>query len=842
MTVRIPIEADPSGVTAAFGKIQAAIERAGQQGREFSKLDLSHPELQTLADTIRKVQENFEEMTQFGYGRTAAAIRRNGFNGPLDWFERHDRSFPEEAERRRHLATAGRYILRGTSLEPPSPPPPPPPPAPRPSPKQPSAGNDMMQAMMGPAKYILGMAGLSKISDMAMQSLGQAEQEAAANDKLMRHMDGTSADFGTLRSAVRSLSQGMQLTYGESQRLALSWAKLTNESDPNILAFQTRRAVGFARAYGLSPEQTVGAMGTASYLGEDPKRFALLIAEAVRAGNQGGQASNVMQALLHWSETASQMLVTHTDVHAFAAMYASMNASKEPGLRGAAGEALISRVNSSLMQGGAAGEAGQAAIYQALKLHGITNPYDINQLLAGGMFETPEQALGYGGNETTYGMVKDYIDNLYKGQRPTRRYAAIANMFGINANQAKALDGLRSVDIDQAARYFAAHHTDLASIKSTSMKDVIGAINAPRSELDDYRKRLLERTGPGSLTYAQRKELRATPETALRDELVKLFSLHGMESTQGTQSQQAAADLNNALTEVGSGLLPIITDLKYGVGDLTSAAGQLSTVVGDLYSYVAHDDKTITGRAGVGRLVAPLPRGVRDNNPTNLKYVPGQPNVIGHDGPFGVYRTEADGVQADLHQYLLYQHRDHLMTLRQMILKATPPSDNPNVGSYIAKVAKEMGVSPDAPVNLDDPIIAQAFINAAARQETGIVPNPSATLRGVRAAIAEDANAKAPRINMDVGKVPAAKAEGFAHPALGGGTKLPAGAPASAPVSDRGGSGGGGSGRITVDPLEVIHRNADGTVIDAQHLPVTYTPQPSAWGIAPLQSHLATTP
>ena len=53
MTVRIPIQADGGQVAKAFTDIRKAMERAGQAGRELSKIDLSHPELKEQAEDIR---------------------------------------------------------------------------------------------------------------------------------------------------------------------------------------------------------------------------------------------------------------------------------------------------------------------------------------------------------------------------------------------------------------------------------------------------------------------------------------------------------------------------------------------------------------------------------------------------------------------------------------------------------------------------------------------------------------------------------------------------------------------------------------------------------------------
>lgn len=50
--VRIPVSADASGAVNAFNQIRDAIQRAGQEGRAFSDLNLDHPELKELAEDL----------------------------------------------------------------------------------------------------------------------------------------------------------------------------------------------------------------------------------------------------------------------------------------------------------------------------------------------------------------------------------------------------------------------------------------------------------------------------------------------------------------------------------------------------------------------------------------------------------------------------------------------------------------------------------------------------------------------------------------------------------------------------------------------------------------------
>jgi hypothetical protein len=111
------------------------------------------------------------------------------------------------------------------------------------------------------------------------------------------------------------------------------------------------------------------------------------------------------------------------------------------------------------------------------------------------------------------------------------------------------------------------------------------------------------------------------------------------------------------------------------------------------------------------------PRGIRNNNPLNLGYVPGQEGVIGSDGRFGVYGSMENGIAAAERQLLLYQERG-LDTISKMVTSWAPEGEN-DTKKYIEQVAKNSGFGPNDKVNMRDPRVAEAIISAMAQHETG---------------------------------------------------------------------------------------------------------------------------
>lgn len=124
-----------------------------------------------------------------------------------------------------------------------------------------------------------------------------------------------------------------------------------------------------------------------------------------------------------------------------------------------------------------------------------------------------------------------------------------------------------------------------------------------------------------------------------------------------------------------------------------------------------------------------LPRGVRNNNPLNISYVPGQ-GALGSDSRFGIFDSPESGIAASERQLLLYQDRDRLNTIAQIISKWAPPSEN-DTASYIAQVSKETGVGPNDRIDLHDRATSMAIVEAMIKRETGRYANPAVVARGV---------------------------------------------------------------------------------------------------------------
>lgn len=91
-----------------------------------------------------------------------------------------------------------------------------------------------------------------------------------------------------------------------------------------------------------------------------------------------------------------------------------------------------------------------------------------------------------------------------------------------------------------------------------------------------------------------------------------------------------------------------------------------------------------------------IPRGIRNNNPGNIRKTSTswKGKIEGTDKAFESFATPEDGLRA-LGKILLTYSRDHgLNTVRGILTRYAPAIEN-DTESYVAHVARRIGVTPD---------------------------------------------------------------------------------------------------------------------------------------------------
>lgn len=90
------------------------------------------------------------------------------------------------------------------------------------------------------------------------------------------------------------------------------------------------------------------------------------------------------------------------------------------------------------------------------------------------------------------------------------------------------------------------------------------------------------------------------------------------------------------------------------------------------------------------------PRGIRNNNPTNIKYSKSNDWVgqTGSDGTFAVFSSPEYGIRAATKLIQNYQNKYNLGTVRDIIGRWAPAGEeNPHIENYIQHVSKRLGIS-----------------------------------------------------------------------------------------------------------------------------------------------------
>lgn len=114
-----------------------------------------------------------------------------------------------------------------------------------------------------------------------------------------------------------------------------------------------------------------------------------------------------------------------------------------------------------------------------------------------------------------------------------------------------------------------------------------------------------------------------------------------------------------------------------------------------------------------------LPRGIRNNNPGNIEFARQPGATLETNTPdrkrFAQFRTPEEGLAALAIQLRKYGSRG-IDTLNSIIGTYAPKWEN-NTAAYVARLSREMGVSPDAHLNLSDSGMMQQLMTGIIRFE-----------------------------------------------------------------------------------------------------------------------------
>lgn len=138
--------------------------------------------------------------------------------------------------------------------------------------------------------------------------------------------------------------------------------------------------------------------------------------------------------------------------------------------------------------------------------------------------------------------------------------------------------------------------------------------------------------------------------------------------------------------------------------------------------------------------MATIPRGIRNNNPGNIRWSNDQwkgliPKDQASDKSFCVFRTPEYGIRAMtriLRRYTQYPGipnvgKPNIDTVREIISRWAPPNEN-NTEAYIQSVAKSVGVAANSPIDVFDSAIMLKLLKAIIAHENGQQPYTDAQI------------------------------------------------------------------------------------------------------------------
>lgn len=117
------------------------------------------------------------------------------------------------------------------------------------------------------------------------------------------------------------------------------------------------------------------------------------------------------------------------------------------------------------------------------------------------------------------------------------------------------------------------------------------------------------------------------------------------------------------------------------------------------------------------------PRGIRNHNPGNIRHGdPWQGLAEKQTDPaFCQFKSAAYGIRALARTLITYQDKYNLRSVREIINRWAPPSEN-NTSAYVTAVARSMGLTADTQLDTHNFIILRGLTEAIIRHENGAGP------------------------------------------------------------------------------------------------------------------------
>ena len=607
------------------GAIGNAISRVGREVASATKTKFRVIDPRASADDLRTIERQFEQLKRMSRA-TRDALRFSGQENAafheVDWARTH--VDPKRAAELRNRAY--QYVTRGTQFAPSG----------EPSPAGQSsflsqaasrvisgagaAGGQLGGVVSGAVNTGIaggGLGGALRFGALGMLGFGAFKAASAVNegyenaktasldvDRIKRGMGDLGVNFETLRDAAYESAKGLGLNANESTKLAVEMNRtMGGFKSATDLLIETRNAAGFARSFGMGDPSQSGAFFAsmrlygASKTDQDNRKLALQIGEVISRSGMSAKADEVLAAIQGYVAETSRNSLSAPNASAYGTAFGGLMGLGLNGMTGDVASSILSSANRSMMNMGAAGEAGQNFTLAAYEMSGgRLNPIQAAILAEGGLFGTRGGAFGgssayarymktqgrdvslmglnTGDGTTNFQAIRDHLDRM--GGDPDLKLDMAKRYFGLSSyNQTAAM---MQIDPRAAGRMdglLKRNKIDLNSVNETGIL-TMGKI-AGAGSIDDLRgisADLRTRTGAGSLSETEKKQLSSLETTGtfdqLQDALVKIAATKEQQETEASKMLKQTKDIETAITELGTHLIGPVNTMRDALLSMTN--------------------------------------------------------------------------------------------------------------------------------------------------------------------------------------------------------------------------------------------------------------------------------
>ncbi|EDY2030042.1 hypothetical protein GTB64_004484 [Salmonella enterica] len=417
----------------------------------------------------------------------------------------------------------------------------------------------------------LAALGVGKIIGAIADKIDKAQDAAIGMDKIYRQIGGI-ASYSSIKGGTLQAANKLGVSINEMVGLGSSYARAANLRRGDNLTSGLEIGGGLSRSYGLDLSTGINFIGgmrgaNITQSDKDSRRLGLIIGETIAKSDAFGKADEVMAAISQFAIAQARQSLTTPNIAAYGGAMSSLLGMKLPGMDVQGASALLGRVNASMMNGGAAGEAGKN-FFNTVAMRNGMNPFQFMHLQEQGMFGTMDTAFGanspYGktfgagptGDQSFYSMMRDELGRRY-GKGTPQYFMAMKNLGGIGISQAETLDKMSINSVNGINSRLSRAGIDLSKVEAGAYGD-LGQIESGKG-LDQLAQRYRLMRGDKALTAAENERLTKAGQSGNVDDykqaLTEIVAKRNGVETEGSQIRDNIAKLDNTTQNMASRLL-----------------------------------------------------------------------------------------------------------------------------------------------------------------------------------------------------------------------------------------------------------------------------------------------